>query len=313
MLLLHLQEVDENKWAERLGKFLGDYQIVTRNDEFDPGKIEYIFVWKPVDEAFEGLTNLKAVLCLGAGVDALLTHEHLPKNVPIVRYVDDELTRCMSDYVIANVTMHHRGFSGFKNDQINKVWNQYYPPAAREISVGIMGLGVLGADAANQLHSIGYQVSGWSRSAKNIAGVKGFYGEDQLDDFLGQSDIVVNLLPLTPNTSGILNYKNFQKLRRGNLVGGPVIINAARGGHQDENDIVKALNDGTIGAASLDVFNVEPLPKTSELWELKNCYITPHIAAISSPDSGAKYFSNIIRDHENGLPLVNLVDMTSGY
>ncbi len=313
MLLLHLQEVDEKLWAKRLRKLLGSYKIVTRDDDFNPDDIHYIFVWKPEENAFDGLNNLKAVLCLGAGVDALLTHPNLPQTTPIVRYVDDELTRCMSDYVIANVTMHHRGFSRFKADQIKGKWDQYYPPPSWDISVGIMGLGVLGKDAATQLKSMGYQVNGWSRSPKNIEGITEFFGPDQLNSFLEQTDIVVNLLPLTPETSGILNYDNFTKLRRDNLRGGPAIINVARGGHQNETDIEKALKDGTLGAASLDVFNIEPLPKDSGLWQLNNCYITPHIAAISSPESGASYFARVIRDHENGLELVNLVNMDCGY
>ncbi|VAW24233.1 D-3-phosphoglycerate dehydrogenase [hydrothermal vent metagenome] len=313
MLLLHLQEVDEKLWAKRLGKLLGNYKIVTRDDDFNPDDIRYVFVWKPRENAFDGLNNLKAVLCLGAGVDALLTHPSLPKSVPIVRYANNDLTRCMSDYVIANVTMHHRGFSRFKNDQIKREWNQYYPPPSWDISVGIMGLGVLGADAARQLKSMGYQVNGWSRSAKNIEGITEFFGPDQLNSFLEQTDIAVNLLPLTPETSGILNYENFTKLRRDILQDGPAIINAARGGHQNEVDIEKALKDGTLGAASLDVFNIEPLPKDSALWRLQNCYITPHIAAISSPENGASYFARVIRDHENGLELINLVDMDCGY
>lgn len=313
MLLLHLQEVDEKLWAKRLGKLLGNYKIVTRDDDFNPDDIRYVFVWKPRENAFDGLNNLKAVLCLGAGVDALLTHPSLPKSVPIVRYANNDLTRCMSDYVIANVTMHHRGFSRFKNDQIKREWNQYYPPPSWDISVGIMGLGVLGKDAATQLKSMGYQVNGWSRSAKNIEGITEFFGPDQLNSFLEQTDIAVNLLPLTPETSGILNYENFTKLRRDILQDGPAIINAARGGHQNEVDIEKALKDGTLGAASLDVFNIEPLPKDSALWRLQNCYITPHIAAISSPENGASYFARVIRDHENGLELINLVDMDCGY
>ncbi|MCF6326780.1 MAG: glyoxylate/hydroxypyruvate reductase A [Devosiaceae bacterium] len=313
MLLLHLQEVDEKLWAKRLKKLLGNYKIVTRDDDFNRDDIRYIFVWKPEKSAFDALNNLKAVLCLGAGVDALLTHPHLPQSVPIVRYANDDLTRCMSDYVIANVTMHHREFSRFRDDQINREWGQYYPPPSWDISVGIMGLGVLGADAARQLKILGYQVNGWSRSPKNIDGITGFFGPDQLNPFLEQTDILVNLLPLTPETSGILNYGNFTKLRRRILPNGPAIINAARGGHQNEMDIEKALKDGTLGAASLDVFNIEPLPKNSGLWQLKNCYITPHIAAISSPENGASYFARVIRDHENGLDLINLVDMDCGY
>ena len=313
MLLLHLNGVDEKRWKERLGNLLGDYPIVTRTDTFDPDDIRYIFAWKPTVDAFENLKNLKALLSLGAGVDALMDHPHLPAGVPIVRFVDDELTRCMSDYVVANVTMHHRCFSQYRDDQNTKSWTQFYPPPSWDISVGVMGLGVLGQDAAKQLADLGYNVNGWSRSEKTLAGVTHYVGEKEFDDFLHQTDILVDLLPLTPQTVGILNYETFSKLRRTRLKGGPALINAARGGHQIESDIVRALGDGTLGAASLDVFQHEPLPSDSPLWTQKNCFITPHIAAISNPESGASYFAKVLRDHEAGKPLINLVDVGRGY
>ncbi len=313
MLLLHLSDVDEERWANNLGALLGDYPIVRRNERFDPAKVRYIFVWKPLENAFDGLSNLKAVFSLGAGVDALLKHKKLPPSVPIIRFADKQLTQCMSDYVIANVTMHQRCFSKYKNEQNERNWQQFYPPPAWDISVGIMGLGVLGHDAAKRLIALGFALNGWSRSKKQIDGAKTFYGPEQFDDFLGQSDILVNLLPLTAQTAGILNYQTFLKLRRTRLKGGPAIINAARGGHQNEDDIARALTDKTLGAASLDVFNTEPLPKDSELWGLKNCYITPHIAAISNPENGAAYFARMLLDHENGRPLINVVDQKRGY
>lgn len=239
--------------------------------------------------AFDGLDGLKAILSLGAGVDALLKHPRLP-DAPIVRFVDADLSQRMSDYVVAHVTMHHRLYTRFRADQKARRWSQLYPPAASETTVGIMGMGVLGQDAAERLKPLGFTLRSWSRTAKDIAGVEGFAGMETFDAFLGGTDILVNLLPLTPETTGILNYETFSKLRRGKLDGGPVIINAARGGHQREADIVRALGDGTLGAASLDVFETEPLPATSPLWEIENCYVTPHIAAISNEATGVAYF-----------------------
>jgi glyoxylate/hydroxypyruvate reductase A len=307
MLLLHLTGVDEAAWAENFRKALGPYPVVRQGDDFDPQAIRYIFVWKPGETAFDGLDNLKAVLSLGAGVDALLQHPHLPKDVPIVRFVDNGLSQRMSDYVVAHVTMHQRLYTRFKRDQAARRWTQLYPPEAALTTVGIMGLGVLSEDAA-----LGFSLRGWSRTSKSLPQVENFVGNDRFDAFLAGTDILVNLLPLTPETAGILNYGTFSKLRR-QLEGGPVIVNAARGGHQKEADIVKALQDGSLGAASLDVFEVEPLPATSPLWELDNCYITPHIAAISEPNSGVRYFTRILEDHEAGKPLINVVDRQRGY
>jgi len=309
-LLLHLSDVDEARWAEAYRSALPKVRVVRRGDSFDPAGVDYVFVWKPKADAFDGLAKLKAVLSLGAGVDALLKHPHLP-DVPIVRFVDDDLTQRMTDYVVAQVTMHQRQFTRYKRDALARRWVQYYPPAASETRVGIMGLGRLGTDAALNLKALGFTVLGWSRTASHLDGIKTFTG-DAIDHFLAETDILVCLLPLTPETTGILNYELFKKLRRG-LEGGPVIVNAARGGHQKEADIVRALGDGTLGAASLDVFEVEPLPATSPLWALDNCYVTPHIAAISNIDAGVRYFSQIIRDHELGVPLPNVVDRTRGY
>ena len=309
-LLLHLSDVDEARWAEAYRAALPGVTVVRQSEPHDPAKIDYIFVWKPKPNAFDGLSNLKAVLSLGAGVDALLKHPSLPR-APIVRFVDSRLTQQMSDYVVAQVTMHHRLFTRFKRGQLARTWKQFYPPDSANTNVGVMGLGVLGADAALKLKSLGFTVLGWSRSPKAVDGIRTFSG-NELDVFLAETDILCCLLPLTPETAGILNYEVFGKLRR-KLEGGPVIVNAARGGHQVETDIVRALNDGTLGAASLDVFQSEPLSPESPLWALDNAYLTPHIAAISNIEAGVRYFSQIVREHEAGTPLPNVVNRSRGY
>lgn len=313
MLLLHLSDVDEEDWAEGFRKALGDYPVVRRGDGFDPAEVRYIFVWKPKPDAFDGLANLKAVLSLGAGVDALLGHKGLPDGVPVVRFVDADLSQRMSDYVLAEVLRHHRMLPHYAEEQAARAWRQVYPPASSATSVGIMGLGVLGQDAARKLLAIGFSVRAWSRSPHPMDGVEGFAGAGAFENFLSGTDILVNLLPLTPETRGILNRATFAQLRRGTLARGPAIVNAARGGHQREADIVAALADGTLGGASLDVFETEPLPPESPLWALPNCFITPHIAAISNPASGVRYFSRIVLAHEAGAPLVNVVDRSRGY
>ncbi len=313
-LLLHLADFNERRWADGFAAALPGRRVVTRADSYDPDEIEYIFIWKPKLDAFDGLRNLKAVLSLGAGVDALLRHPHLPKGVPVVRFMDEDLTQRMSDYVLAEVTRHHRLGTRFKRDQAAKRWVQLYPAPAWDVNVGVMGLGQLGTDAIKHLKVFGYKLRGWSRTPKAVEGVDVFTGSEQFPAFLNGTDILVNLLPLTPETHGILNYETFARLRRGGLDGeGPVVINAARGGHQKEADIVRALGDGTLAAASLDVFEVEPLPQDSPLWAMDNVYITPHIAAASSERTGVAYFSRVIRDHEKGLPLPNVVDLNRGY
>jgi glyoxylate/hydroxypyruvate reductase A len=308
-LFIHLTDRDEAAWADALNAQLGGYPVYRRGDTFETADIAYALVWKPAPDTFDGLTNLKAVLSLGAGVDGLLRHPRLPR-LPIVRFVDDELSQCMADYVVAHVAMHQRLHTRFVADQKARRWLQHYPAPATDLCVGVMGLGVIGMKAIEELKPLGYALRGWSRTARAVDGVETF---TDLDAFLAGVDVLVCLLPLTPETEGILNYATFQKLRRGPLLGGPVVINAARGGHQREADLVRALTDGTLGAASLDVFEIEPLPKDSPLWSLENCYVTPHIAAISNERTGAKYFAKVIRDHEAGKPLPNLVDVARGY
>ena len=313
-LLLHLGDFDERRWADGFAAALPGRRVVTRADQYDPDEVEYIFIWKPKPDAFVGLRNLKAILSLGAGVDALLRNPSRPTDVPISRFMDEDLTQRMSDYVLAQVTMHQRLFTRFKRDQQAKRWRQLYPAPAWDATVGIMGLGSLGTDAIRHLKVFGYKLRGWSRTPKAIDGVETFAGPEQFEAFLAGTDILVNLLPLTAETQGILNYQTFSKLKRGGIdAEGPVVINAARGGHQREADLVKALTDGTLKAASLDVFEVEPLPVESPLWEIDNVYITPHIAAASSERTGVAYFSKAIIEHEAGRPLPNMVDLSRGY
>ncbi|MBU1174639.1 MAG: glyoxylate/hydroxypyruvate reductase A [Alphaproteobacteria bacterium] len=312
-LLLHMNGVDEAGWADRLGPLLGDRPVYRRDDHFDPASIDYILAWKPGPDAFAGLSNLKAILSYGAGVDSLLDHRGLPDGVPIIRFSDPDLTGRMRDYVVAEVLAHHRLETRFRAQQRRREWTQIAPPRAEDINVGVMGLGVLGKAALAALAGFGYDLVGWSRSSNIVPGVRAFWGAEGLVPFLEKTDILVCLLPLTRETRGILNAKTFSALRRGWLPGGPVVINAARGALQVEADLAVALRDGTLGAASVDVFETEPLALDSPLWGLHNCRITPHVAAVSDPAAGAIYFAGVIRDFEAGWSMPHLVDRARGY
>lgn len=313
-LLLHLADFNERRWADGFAAALPGRRVVTRADAYDPAEIEYIFIWKPKPDAFDGLVNLKAILSLGAGVDALLRHPNLPSNVPIARFMDEALTQQMCDYVLQAVLSHHRLATRFLRDKTAKRWSQLYPSPAWNTTVGVMGLGSLGSEAIRLLKAIGFKTRGWSRTEHAIEGVETFAGEAEFDSFLSGTDILVNLLPLTAETNGILNYETFAKLRRGGLDGyGPALVNCGRGGHQREADLVRALTDGTLGAASIDVFETEPLPQESPLWDLDNVWFTPHIAGASTEKTGVAFFSRVIREHEQGVPLPNVVDRSRGY
>jgi glyoxylate/hydroxypyruvate reductase A len=219
----------------------------------------------------------------------------------------------MTEYVVLHVLMHHRQELYLRASQREKLWDPRAQWAASAVAVGVMGLGMLGSDAVGVLKRIGFRVAGWSRSARRIEGIECFHGEAQLNAFLARTDILVCLLPLTPDTRQILNREVFSKLSRNGPIGAPVLINAGRGGLQNEADILSCLDDGTLGAASLDVFAHEPLPADSRFWTHPNVVLTPHNAADTDPDEISKYVARQIERFEAGAALENVVDPGRGY
>jgi len=211
------------------------------------------------------------------------------------------------------VLMHHRQELYLRQSQREKRWAPRYQWPAAAIGVGIMGLGTLGADAADVLKRLGFRVAGWSRSEKRVAGIECFYGASQLGAFLKRTDILVSLLPLTLDTRHILNRDVFTKLNRDSPLGAPVLINAGRGGLQNEVDILACLDDGTLGAVSLDVFGQEPLPADSAFWTHPKVVLTPHNAADTDADAISRYVAAQIARFEQGGALENVVDRGRGY
>jgi glyoxylate/hydroxypyruvate reductase A len=249
---------------------------------------------------------------LGAGVDALMADKSLP-GVPLVRVAVGDLTDRMTEYVVLHVLMHHRQELYLRDSQRTKRWAPKYQWPANAISVGIMGLGTLGVNAAEILRRIGFRVAGWSRNERTIEGVQCFHGEAGLEPFLRRTDILVCLLPLTPETRHILNRNILAKLHRTSPIGAPVLINAGRGGLQSETDVLACLDDGTLGAASLDVFAQEPLPSDSPFWTHPKVVLTPHNAADTDPDEISNYVARQIERFEAGGALENIVDRSRGY
>jgi glyoxylate/hydroxypyruvate reductase A len=281
-------------------------------DKPAPESVRYVAVWKPPQGLLQTFPNLEVIFNLGAGVDALLADSTLPA-VPLVRVANDDLTKRMTEYVVLHVLMHHRHQHRLNAAQQKKIWDTPDQRAASALRVGIMGLGELGRDSADVLVRLGFQVAGWSRSKREVPGVQCFAGLEQLPAFLARTDILVVLVPLTAETKGILNASLFKQLARDGVLGAPVVINAGRGGLQVEDDIVAALNDGTLGAVTLDVFNTEPLPPEHPLWSHPKATITPHNAADSDPEAISDYVVAQIEAYERGAPLQNVVDRDRGY
>jgi len=301
------------RWKARFDEVCSDRRVLQLPAaNFDPAEVHYAAVWKPVPGELAGFPNLRVIFNLGAGVDALMADASLP-NVPLVRVAVADLTDRMTEYVVLHVLMHHRQERYLRNSQREKRWAPKFQWPASAVSVGIMGLGTLGANAAKVLKRIGFRVAGWSRSRKEVNGVACFHGKAQFEAFLRQTDILVCLLPLTADTRGILNRDLFAKLNRNGPIGAPVVINAGRGGLQNEEDILACLDNGTLGAASLDVFAEEPLPADSRFWTHAKVVLTPHNAADTDPDEISKYVARQIERFEAGGSLEHVVDPAQGY
>jgi len=308
-VLLSVTGFNPRRWHELLS--VRREVVLEPNGEADPS-IAYAVVWKQRPEVLSKLPNLKAVFSIGAGVDHLFNDPGLP-DVPIVRVVADNLTQYMTDYVVWRVLDHHRQGALYRSQQARKIWHEPPQRPAADISVGIMGLGNLGRAAASVLLSLGFRVNGWSRTDRPMDDVATFHGESGLIPFLNATDILVVLLPLTPATEGIVNHGLLRELRRRNGLGGAVLINAGRGRLQRDADIFRALEDGTLKEASLDVFETEPLPETSPLWAHPKVFVTPHAAATSDPNHLVGPMLDQMDAFERGEPLRNLVDRKAGY
>lgn len=308
-VLLSVTGFHPQRWHELLST---RRQVVLEPDgEADPS-ITYAVVWKQRPNILAKLPNLKAIFSIGAGVDHLFNDPGLP-DVPIVRVVASNLAQHMTEYVVWRVLDHHRQGVLYRNQQLRKIWREPAQRTAHDISVGIMGLGELGRAAAKALLSLGFRVNGWSRTPKPMEGVTTYDGDGGLVPFLNATDMLVVLLPLTPATEGMVGYNLLRELRRRNGLGGAVLINAGRGRLQRDADILRALDDGTLKEASLDVFEVEPLPEKSPLWTHPKVFVTPHAAATSDPDHLVGPMLDQMDAFERGEALQNLVDRAAGY
>jgi len=312
-ILLSVTDWDPEVWRAEFAKAAPDRPVVLAPDHTGDETIHYALVWKQKPGSLANLPNLKAIFSLGAGVDHIFHDPQIP-DVPIVRIVSDDLSMRMSEYVVWQVLDHHRLGPRYRRQQQARVWHEdRRQPAANEVTVGILGLGVLGRDAAAKLLALGFKVTGWSRRPHEMEGVGTFHGKEGLGDFLAGADIVVCLLPLTPETKGILSMSIFARLKQEGPLGAPVLINAGRGGLQNEADILAALDRGLLSAVTLDVFEKEPLPADSPLWTHPKVTVTPHAAASSAPGALVPLIVQQIEAYERGEPLTNLVDRNAQY
>jgi len=297
-------------WAVPLSEISPGLRVLaTGRDEYAPADIDYVLSFRPKPGLLKSLPNLKFVFSIGAGVDGFFADPDYPRHIPLVRFVDRTLSVEMAQYVVMHALIHYRQQRMFDAQQRQSIWRQeYIARPARETRIGILGLGEIGTMAAERLSDLDFDVAGWSRTRKNVSGVKSYAGADELSGFLARSDILVCVLPLTPDTRHILNAKTFAQLPKDAFV-----INVARGGHVNEADLIAAIDSGHLSGAALDVFETEPLPGSSPLWTHPKITVTPHVAAISHPGIAAQQLVDCIAKEQAGEPLENLVNMERGY
>jgi glyoxylate/hydroxypyruvate reductase len=312
-ILLAVSGWDPAPWRARLKALLPSHPVASLDERFDRAAIRYALSWRHPPGSLTNLPNLDVIFSLGAGVDHLFADAALP-DAPIVRAVDPDLGDRMSEWVVMHALIHLRQLRRYERQQRERIWRDDSSQAkASDVNVGVLGLGLMGLNAAAKLKAVGFTVAGWSATPKSEPGIECFSGADGLTRFLAQTDMLVVLLPLTDATRGLLNASLFAQLRQDGRLGGPVIINAGRGGLQIEADILAALDSGVLKGASLDVFEREPLPRDSRLWTHPAVFVSPHNAAISSPKAIAAEIAGQIEAYERGEPLSNVVDRARGY
>lgn len=309
MGLLYLSRPNRGAvWRKSLATAMPDLAFWEGHDAVpDAAAVRYVACWIPPDDLFERYPNIEVLISIGAGADQF-DQSAVPGHVRIARMITPGITEMMRDYVNLGVMALHRNLPLFVDQQKRRVWQSADYPLARRRHVGIMGLGQLGCAALAALAPFGFQLSGWSRSARHIDGVTCHAGPAALPGFLHNLDILVCLLPLTPETKGILNADLFAQLPQGAR-----LLHCGRGAHLDQSALCHALDSGQLSAAMLDVTNPEPLPEHSSLWSHPKVLITPHIATETDFEEGAACCARILTAHQSGRPIAEEINRQNGY
>ena len=301
-------EVEPERWLPPLERALPQMRFQAWPDVADPTSIDVALVAAPPAGVLGRFPNLRFIQSLWMGVDGLLADPTLPRAVPLARLIDPGMVAAMSETVLARVLDWHRHLYRYRVQQASREWKPLKQFMAADRTVGILGLGALGADAAAKLVTLGFRVCGWSRREKTIPGIKAFFGHDGLEAMLKRSEALVCLLPLTAETRGLLDARRLALLPQGGC-----LINLARGAHVVERDLLAVLDAGHLAHAYLDVFQSEPLPGDHAFWTHPQVSLTPHIAALTEPRTAlAKVVANLERFARGERPEA-LVDTTAGY
>ncbi|AZD08669.1 D-3-phosphoglycerate dehydrogenase [Pseudomonas chlororaphis] len=305
-LLYKADPVRGEHWRALFAEQAPDIQWRAWPDLGNPEEIRYLAAWQAPDD-LRLLPNLEVLFALSAGVDQL-DLARLPPDLPVVRLLDPGITRGMCEYASFAVLSLHRDMLRYRQQQLARCWQAHLLQPAAQRRVGVMGLGQQAQQILATLRPLGFALSGWARSAHRIDGVQCFAGNQQLPAFLSQCDILLCVLPLTEQTQGILDRELFRQLPRG-----AALINMGRGGHLVEQDLLDALASGQLSGAVLDVLQQEPAPAEHPFWDHPQILLTPHIAAMTQPQSAFAVLLDNIRRHQRGEPMLGQIDRTQGY
>ena len=308
--VLHSSVLDLSSYEPCFGPFKDEVSVCSTLQVDNPQDITFALLWFPDDDFFIRFPNVTVVASIASGVDSILACPSLHAGVKVCRNRDPEQAALMSTFALWHVINHQRNFALYKDNQKQKNWQRLPMRAPREINVGVLGLGFLGERIANDLCYLGFNVSGWRKSSKNLSNenIAVFSGSNQLSQFLSQTEVLICMLPLTGETQGILNQSLFCQ-----LMPNAYLVHLGRGEHLVEKDLLEALDSGQLSGASLDVFEQEPLPKTSALWEHERLIITPHDASDVRPSVAVSNLLEELRRHLQGVPLKNEILTSTGY
>jgi glyoxylate/hydroxypyruvate reductase A len=295
-------------WARDFANALPQAEAVLWQEGQLVERCDYAVIWAPSPALLDQLKHVKAIFLMGAGVDALLKFGDALPEVPIVRLGDAGMAEQMVEYVAHAVLRYFRRFDDYEQQARLGVWNPLPLRVKSEFTVGVLGLGKLGAQVARALRQLGFPVRGWSRTAKDLPGVECFAGMETLDEFLAGTQVLVSLLPLTPETNNLLDRAHLSKLPQG-----AYLINVARGAQVAEPDLMALIRAGHIAGATLDVFRNEPLPAPHPFWNEPRITITPHISALTLREEAVRQIADKIMLLERGETVADIVDRNQGY